>query len=73
MVQRQPLLLIDDIGKGDSYKAECSNQAYDTIDFYIKNKDSLSDLRKKTLDWWISYKENLKTKAYNTYKEVFKA
>lgn len=68
-----PLLLIDDIGKGDSYKAECSNQAYDTIDFYIKNKDSLSDLRKKTLDWWISYKENLKTKAYNTYEEVFKA
>ncbi len=39
--------------------------------FYIKNKGSLSDLRKKTLDWWISYKENLKTKAYDTYEEVF--
>lgn len=67
-----PLLLIDDIGNGDSYKAECSNQAYDIIDSYIKNKNSLSELRKSTLNWWISYKESLKTKASNIYKEIFK-
>ena len=67
-----PLLLIDDIGRGDSYKAECSNQAYDIINSYIKNKHSLSELRKSTLNWWVSYKENLKTKASKIYQEIFK-